>query len=236
MCRSTSGWNWTPHVRSPSRYACRAAGLAASWTAPCRELEAVVVPLERLHAAREDAEDRVGGARLVHVDVVPTHLCVPGGPDVGARGAGEELSAQADAEEGHAGAEGRLDEGRLAGEPGVLGVGVRVHRAAEDHDRVPRAGVAGRRAAVRGEPAVEPVAALADDALEQAAAAGLGVLVDNGEDAHAADCSPAPARRASARWAAARRRPPPGRPPRRAARGGSARSGAKSSRLLLKSA
>ena len=86
-----------------------------------------------------------------------------------------------------------LDEGDLAPEPRVLGVLVGVHRAAEDHHGVPARRIAGRGVAVRDDPAVEVVAPLDDDALEEPAATRDGRVVDDREDAHPATVARAPA-------------------------------------------
>ena len=97
----------------------------------------------------------------------------------------DQLGAEADAEERHLVLDRLADEGRLVGEPRMLGVLVGMHRAAEDHDRVVPLRVVERRGVVvRDAHPLEPVAALLDEILEQAAAAGRSGLVDDREDAH----------------------------------------------------
>ena len=78
----------------------------------------------------------------------------------------------------------------------VLRVLIGVHGAAEDHDRVPFRRVARRLGAVGREPAVEALAPLERDPFEQPAAAGLAVLVDDGQDAHVPTVSAPGARKA----------------------------------------
>ena len=66
----------------------------------------------------------------------------------------------------------------------MLRVLVRVHRPAEDHDRVVSLRRVERRRVVIEAKALEPISSLLDDVLEQAASARRGRLVDDGEDAH----------------------------------------------------
>ena len=66
----------------------------------------------------------------------------------------------------------------------MLRVLVGVHRAAEDHHRVPAARLARRAIPVRDDPAVELVASLDDDLLEEPATTGLRRVVDDREHAH----------------------------------------------------
>ena len=79
-------------------------GARASSTAPVGEVEAVVVPLERRDAPREDAEDRVGGPRRSGRPSCQPDLGLPAGPTRRPPRASDELRAEADAEDGHAGA------------------------------------------------------------------------------------------------------------------------------------
>ena len=116
---------------------------------------------------------------------MPSHLGIGGAADARARGPGDQLRAEADPEERNLTIERSADERGLVREPGMLGVLVRVHRAAEDHDRVVALRRVGLRTAVDGDPALQHVAALPDEVLEQAPAAGRRGLVDDREDAHA---------------------------------------------------
>ena len=94
------------------------------------------MPLEGVDALGQDAEHGIGAAGLVHVDGVPADLGARGRADVRADGAGDQLRAEADAEERHLAVDRLADEVGLVGEPRVLAVLVGMHRAAEDHDRV----------------------------------------------------------------------------------------------------
>ena len=149
------------------------------------KLEGVVVPLEGVDPAGEHADDRVLQPGIIEDDLVPSHLGIGGAADARARGAGDQLRAEADPEERNLTIERSADERGLVREPGMLGVLVRVHRAAEDHDRVVALRRVGLRTAVDRDPALQHVAALPDEVLEQAPAAGRRGLVDDREDAHA---------------------------------------------------
>ncbi len=187
-----------PHARSPRRIRLSGGGARGELHGSGREVEGVVVPLERLDPAREGPEHRVGGPVVVQVDREPADFGLGGRADPRSSRASHELRAEADADRRHARLQSPLDERHLIREPRVLGVLVRVHRPAEDHDRVPAPRVVGRRVAFGDDPAVEVVASLDDRALEQPAAARGGGVVDDGEDAHRATvsaASPVPVRK-----------------------------------------
>jgi hypothetical protein len=101
---------------------------------------------------------------------------------VRARGAGEHLPAEADAEDRDSVGEGLAQERLLGREPVVPVVLVRVHRAAERHDRVVGGGRSG--AAIRRDgPPLETVPGGLDDLLEHPARDARPVR--EGENAHA---------------------------------------------------
>ena len=124
---------------------------------------------------------------------MPADLRARGRADARADRTRDQLRAEADAEQRHLAVDRLADEVGLVGEPRVLAVLVGVHRAAEHHDRVVVFRSVEGRGVVRDADAVEPVAALLDDVLEQPAATRRGGLVDDREDAHGASLAPLPA-------------------------------------------
>ena len=136
MWRVTSGWNCTPQVRLAQTVGLARGVVVGEQLRAVRELEAVVVPLEGVDPLRQHADDRI-----VPAGVVESTSCQPtsargAGPTRAPDRAGDQLRAEADAEERDLARDRPADELGLIGEPGVLGVLVRVHGAAEDHDRV----------------------------------------------------------------------------------------------------
>jgi hypothetical protein len=130
-----------------------------------------VVPFEQLDRRRQRPDDRVGGPGVGDLDLVPPDLGLGSAVGGSARHLGEELAAEAHAEDRHAPVE-RVAEVLLLGtEPWMPVVLVDVHRAPEDHQGV-RA-LAGRRA-VAGHPGLE---------IAEHARPGVQ-LVDYGQDPH----------------------------------------------------
>ena len=202
------------------------------------QLEAVVVPLERLEPGRQDAEHRILSAGRVGLDHVPPHLVASRRPDARPGRAGDQLGAEADAEERHLAVDRVAEEGGLVGEPRMLRVLVGMHRAAEHHDRVVAlrrrrapcvvSGMTQRsspspRASTRSSnsppPPVEPYGHREHRTREHA-------QLGEARRRRCVSCS----EQASSPPAAGRSRPSPRSPPRRAARGRSRRSAARSRR------
>ena len=133
-----------------------------------RELERVVVPLERLDAARDGAEHRVGRALVVDLDGDPADLRSRAGPTQAPRARAISCEPRQTPIVGTL-VDGLADEPDLVRQPRVLRILVGVHGAAEDHDRVPLGRVAGRRVAVHHDPAFELVPLVGRDSLEEPA-------------------------------------------------------------------
>ena len=101
-----------------------------------RELEAVVVPLEGIEPLGQDADDRVGATRVVHVHLAPADLRRPAGPMWAPTERAISCAPRQTPKSGTSRSTASRRNDGLVGEPGMLGVLVGVHRTAEDHDRV----------------------------------------------------------------------------------------------------
>ena len=115
----------------------------------------VAVPLERIESRRERPDQRIVSGVVGHLDLVPADLGLPGAPRLPARGRGQQLSPQTDAEQGRAALEHVGQQRRLLADPAVRVALVDVHRAAERHHRVVAHGIGGRRVGLDAKPLVE---------------------------------------------------------------------------------
>ena len=122
--------------RAPEPERLRADRAAGQLDCPVREVMGVVVPLEGVEPRRQRRPDRIGGALVRQLDREPAHLGLGGPVDARAGGAGDQLRAEADAEERRPALELALEQAELGPEPGVAVVLVGMHRAAEDDHRV----------------------------------------------------------------------------------------------------
>ena len=158
-----------------------------------RKRERVAVPLKGEELAREAGEDRVGGRSLGEEHGQEPDLRRRAGNDLGAEARGEELNAEAGAEEGQAGADRLARSESSRPKPGKLLLVVDAHRAAHRNDRVEFAPVGERLAFVELD-AVDPGAALDQDVLVDAGRLAGDVLED--ERLTLSRLSPSPRRRA----------------------------------------
>src|SRR3990172_9044823 len=125
-------------LRAPGRLAeavaLEARAAPGEWDGAGGKGELVVVPLKRRKPLGERAEDGVALGLGEPLELVPADLRLGYAAHLRAERLGEELAAEADAENGYARVDVRTDEVVLVAEPGVAVLLVGVHRAAEDHD------------------------------------------------------------------------------------------------------
>jgi hypothetical protein len=100
----------------------------------------VLVPLEGAETARKRCEDGIVRGGVGQLDGDPADLLLGSGCDLATGREREELRAEADAKGGNGGREGVLEVGDLPNQPGMHVLLVRMHGAAEAHDRGVRLG------------------------------------------------------------------------------------------------
>ena len=160
----------------------RAGGAARELDRAGGQRERVGVPLVGEEARGQPAQERVGGALGRAGDVEPADLRRRAAPDLGARGGGEQLGAEADPERGHAGLERVAQQLHLGAHPREPVRVAHVHAAAEDRDGVERAERVGHRLAGARHPLDELVAVGVAALREQTAGAAAGM--PDAQDSH----------------------------------------------------
>ena len=121
-----------PRTAEPERL--RADRAAGQLDGPLREVVRVVVPLEGVEPLRQGCRDRIAGAALGQLDLEPADLGLGGPEDTRTRCAGDQLRAEADAEQRRPALELPLEEAELRRKPRVTVLLIGMHGAAE-HDR-----------------------------------------------------------------------------------------------------
>jgi hypothetical protein len=97
-----------------------------------REVEDVPVPVQRREGGLDVVEEGVARRAAAQLHLVPADLLAARRAHRRAEGRGQQLRAQADAQDGAAGVDGLPDQPLLRGQGGMLRLVVDAHRAAHD--------------------------------------------------------------------------------------------------------